>query len=218
MNKYVGIKFNEKFMRIYTCSDSGWIQQDPYGEDMYLNPLADYKIIGESLLKAFAKSRDVSISEEDRQALIDGKVSDEWIDKKYPEISLFSPVACAARYQEWLQKMMKEYEYKTKTALLKNMQHVSVENDGKFIMFSSLYHLTTDSWGDPDGKTPSVKMKIPSTSSVEVIGAAVRYAIGNCQGKGADFMRKLLFPEGKPDTLEEYLSQLGLGNKKNKAK
>jgi hypothetical protein len=28
-------------------------------------------------------------------------------------------------------------------------------------------------------------------------------------------MRKLLFPEGKPDTLEEYLEQLGLPHPKN---
>ncbi len=207
MNKYGGINFNEKFMGIYTCSDSGWITEDPMGEDIYLSPLADFRTVGESLLRAFAKSRDVSISEEDRQALIDGRVSDEWIDKKYPDISLFSPVACAERYKEWLKQVMKEFKYKTKTALLKNMQHVSAENDGEFIMFTSVYHLTTDSWGDPDGKILSVEMKIPSTSSVEVIGAAVRYAIGNCRGKGADFICELLFPEGKPDTFEEYLKQ-----------
>ena len=46
------------------------------------------------------------------------------------------------------------------------------------------------------------------TNRVEVISAAVRYAIGNCQGKGSDFMRKLLFPEGKPDAFEEYLKRL----------
>ncbi len=166
IKQYAGIVCNEKFLEIDTGSYSGWVTDDPLGEDIYLSPLADFKTIGESLLKAFAKSRDVSISEEDRQALIDGRVSDEWIDKKYPEISLFSPVACAARYKEWLERSMKEYEYKTKTALLKNMQHVSVENDGEFITFSSSWHLTTDSWGDPDGKTPSVEMKIPSTSSI----------------------------------------------------
>lgn len=206
------VRCNEKFLRILTCSYSGWSQGDPYGEDIYLVPPADFKTVGESLLKALAKSRDVSISKEDRQALIDGKVTRQWIKEKYPGREWTTPVACAVRYQDWLQKMMKEYEYKTKTALLKNMQHVSVENDGEFITFSSLYHLTTDSWGDPDGKTPSVEMKIPSTSSVEVIGAAVRYAVGNCQGKGSDFMRKLLFPEGKPGTFEEYLNQLGFGN------
>ncbi len=210
IKQYAGINCNEKFMKICTCSDSGWIQQDPLGEDIYIDPSADYKTIGEALLKALAKSRDISISEEDRQLYIDKKLTREDILKKYPDQKMFEIAVCMERYKDWLQRMMKEYEYKTKTSLLKNMQHVSVENDGKFITFSSDYHLTTDSWGDPDGKTPSVEMKIPSTSSIEVIGAAVRYAIGNCQGKGSDFMRKLLFPEGKPDTFEEYLKQLGL--------
>ncbi len=204
------IRCNERFWRILTCSYSGWSQGDPYGEDIYLDPSADYKTIGEALLKALAKSRDVSISEEDRQLYIDKKLTREDILKKYPDQKMFEIAACTERYKDWLQKMMKEYKYKTKTALLKNMQHVSVENNGELITFSSDYHLTTDSWRDPDGKTPSVEMKIPSTSSVEVIGAAVRYAVGNCQGKGADFMRKLLFPEGKPDTFEEYLEQLGI--------
>ena len=103
---------------------------------------------------------------------------------------------------------MKAYGYKTKTALLKNMQHVSVENDGENILFSSSWHLTTDSLGDPDGKTPSVEFTIPSSSRVEVIGVAVKYAIGNCQGKGADFMRNLLFPDGQPATFEEYLTNV----------
>ena len=204
---------NEKFLRILTCSYSGWSQGDPYGEDIYLDPLADYKTVGESLLKAFAKSRDVSISEEDRQLYIDKKLTREDILKKYPDQEMFEIAACMERYKDWQQRMMKEYEYKTKTALLKNMQHVSVENDSDSITFSSLWHLTTDSWGDPDGKTPSVEMKIPFDSSVEVIGAAVRYAIGNCQGKGADFIRKLLFPDGQPETFEQYLESLGFSMK-----
>ena len=213
IKQYAGIVCNEKFLEIDTGSYSGWVTDDPMGEDIYLKPLADFKTVGESLLKAFAKSRDVSISKEDRQALIDGKVTRQWINEKYPGREWTTPVACAARYQDWLQRMIKEYEYKTKTALLKNMQHVSVENDGELITFSSLWHLTTDSWGNPDGKTPSVEMKIASTSSLEVIGAAVRYAIGNCQGKGADFIRELLFPDGQPETFEQYLESLGFSMK-----
>ncbi len=210
IKQYAGIVCNEKFLEIDTGSYSGWVTRDPEGEDIYLSPLADFRTVGESLLRAFAKSRDVSISEEDRQALIDGRVTRQWINEKYPGREWATPVACAESYKEWLKQVMKEFKYKTKTALLKNMQHVSAKNDGEFIMFTSDYHLTTDSWGNPDGKTPSVEMKIPSTSNVEIIGAAVRYAIGNCRGKGADFIRELLFLEGKPDTFEEYLKQQGI--------
>ena len=208
MRRYCSFKCNEKFLEIRTCSDAGWIQQDPKGEDIYLEPLADCRIIGDAVLKALAKSRDLSISEEDRQALIDKKVTRQWIRDKYPESALFAVAACMERYKEWVQRVMKEYKYKTKKALFQNMQSVSVEQDNDCIEFSSLYHLTIDSWGDPDGKTPSIEFKIPTNSTPEIIGAAVKYAIGNCRGKGADFMRNLLFPEGQPETLEEYLKQL----------
>ena len=201
---YCGCKCNEKFLEIWTCSDSGWIQKDPLGEDIYLEPLTDNRTIGEALLKALAKSRDLSETEEERLMDITTK---EWRDLK-PDRWLFTPVAAAERYKKWLEYAMKAYTYKTKTALLKNMQHVSVENDGENILFSSSWHLTTDSWGDPDGKTPSVEFTIPSSSSVDVIGAAVKYAVGNCQGKGSDFMRNLLFPDGQPATFEEYLTKV----------
>ena len=201
---YCGCKCNEKFLEIWTCSDSGWIQKDPLGEDIYLEPLTDNRTIGEALLKALAKSRDLSETEEERLMDITTK---EWRDLK-PDRWLFAPVAAAERYKKWLEYAMKAYSYKTKTALLKNMQHVSVENDGENILFSSSWHLTTDSWGDPDGKTPSVEFTIPSSSRVEVIGVAVKYAIGNCQGKGADFMRNLLFHDGQPATFEEYLTKV----------
>ena len=210
MRRYCSFKCNEKFLEIRTCSDAGWIQQDPKGEDIYLEPLADCRIIGDAVLKALAKSRDLSISEEDRQALIDKKVTRQWIRDKYPESALFAVAACMERYKEWVQRVMKEYKYKTKKALFQNMQSVSVEQDNDCIEFSSLYHLTIDSWGDPDGKTPSIEFKIPTNSTPEIIGAAVKYAIGNCRGKGADFMRDLLFPEGQPASFELYAGMLGV--------
>lgn len=48
---------------------------------------------------------------------------------------------------------------------------------------------------------------------LKLIGAAVKYAIVNCRGKGADFMRNLLFPDGQLETFEKYLESLGLSMK-----
>lgn len=207
--KYAFIGCNEKFFEIVTRSFTGGLSGDPLGEDIYLEPLSNCKIIGEAVRKALAKSRDLSISEEDRQALIDGKVTEEWIDEKYPNQQMFEIAACIERYKEWQQRIMKAYKYKTKKALMQNMQHISVENDMKSILFIPSNHESIDGFSG-DGMSEELNIIVPADSSPQVIGAAARYAIGNCRGKGADFMRNLLFPEGQPDTFEKYTEMLGI--------
>ena len=199
------IHSNETFLRVLTCSYSGWSQGDPKGEDIYLEPLADCRVIGDAVLKALAKSRDLSETEEEKKMDI---TDEEWRDLK-PDRWLLTPVAAAERYKEWVQRVMKAYKYKTKKALFQNMQHVSVEQNEEHIIFESTNHESIDGFSG-DGMSEDLNVVIPANSSPEIIGAAVKYAIGNCRGKGADFMRNLLFPEGQPETLEEYLKQLKL--------
>jgi hypothetical protein len=59
-------------------------------------------------------------------------------------------------------------------------------------------------------KKGDFKFSIPSTSPPEVIGAAVKYSIARCTGKGADLVAKKLFPNGVPETFEDYLASLNL--------
>jgi hypothetical protein len=42
----------------------------------------------------------------------------------------------------------------------------------------------------------------------ELIGAAARFAFTRCQGKGRDIVVKALFPNGEPNSLEEYLASV----------
>ncbi|MBE6447638.1 MAG: hypothetical protein E7015_04135 [Alphaproteobacteria bacterium] len=51
---------------IVTLSFTGGLSGDPFGEDIYLEPLADCKVVGESILKALAKSRDLSEIEDEK--------------------------------------------------------------------------------------------------------------------------------------------------------
>lgn len=136
IERYVAIGCNEKFLEIITCSFTGGVSGDPKGEDIYLEPLADVKIIGESVLKALAKSRDLSEKEEEKNMDITTK---EWRDLK-PDRWLFTPVVAAERYKEWQGKVMKEYNYKTKKALMQNMQHVSVEQNEEHIILKPTNH------------------------------------------------------------------------------
>ena len=127
--KYAAIGCNEKFLEIVTRSFTGGLSGDPKGEDIYLEPLSDCRVIGDAVLKALAKSRDLSICEEDRQQYIDKKMTYDDLLKKYPDQEMFEIAACMERYKEWVQRVMKEYKYKTKKALFQNMQHVSVEQN-----------------------------------------------------------------------------------------
>ena len=87
------------------------------------------------------------------------------------------------------------------------MQHVSVEQNEEHIIFEPTNHESIDGFSGDD-TSEYLNVVIPANSSPKIIGAAARYAIANCRGKGTDFMRNLLFPDGQPETLEEYLRQV----------
>ncbi len=210
MKRYCSININEKFLEIFTCSDGGYIQDDPVGYDLYFDPLVDIDLLGMSLLRVLSKSRDFGVSEEDRRALMEGEVSYQYIEEKYPKASIFSPVACDERHRKWVKRTMKKYGYLTKRAFYKNMQSINIDDDGERITFVSLRHLDIDSWSESSEKNPVIKFSISLSNRVEVIGAAVRYAIGSCKGLGAYYIKDLLFPNGFPISFEEYLEQLEL--------
>ena len=217
MKKYAGILCNEKFINIYTLSDVGDCRYDPLGENIYIPLDSDLHTIGDSVLKALSKSRDLSISDEDRESfsgLCDTKgvfVARQWIYERYPERKLFDNELCDKRYHETIEDMRVKYGYKTKSVLLKNMQMLAISCDTENeTNFKSWQHKNGDHWSGGDKKDPALEFSISSSSSVEVVGAAAKYAIGNCRGKGADLIRGILFPNGQPENFEEYLKELGL--------
>lgn len=217
MKKYTCISCNEHYVSIVTQSLVGNRCDDPLGEEFYLELDSYLPTIGDSVLKALSKSRDLSISDEDRECytnMIDEKgidVADKWFDERYPEWKLFDNELCDKRYHETIENMRVKYDYKTKSVLLKNMQMLAISCDTENeTHFKSWQHKNGDHWSGGDKKDPALEFAIPSLSSVEVVGAAAKYAIGNCRGKGADLIREILFPEGQPETFEEYLKELGL--------
>ncbi len=214
MRKNAGIECNEKMLRVSTYSIVGNMAEDPLGEDIYLGLDADLYSIGDAVLKALDKSRDLSISAEDlaelnRLDFQDVSKDREWVYERYPERKLFDNKTYMEYYLNKLDNMMKTYKFRSKKAFYTNMQRLYIYLDDN-LLFDSWYHESTEGWGDPYGKTPSIKFSIPSSSSVEVVGAAAKYAIGNCRGKGADLIRGILFPEGQPESFEDYLKGLEL--------
>lgn len=123
---------------------------------------------------------------------------------RYPEQKLFTMEACEQRYREWLQRLMRKYKYRSKKAMMQNMQSVYVDQDDEFFKLFPSNHDQIEGWGWSEENFTTVS----ADSSAKIIGAAAKYAIGSCQGRGADIIRNLLFPNGLPKTFEEYVESI----------
>jgi hypothetical protein len=110
-------------------------------------------------------------------------------------------------YSDWVKSIMQKYNYKTETLIYRNMQSCSATLENNNITLSPKKH---SSIRGCDGMDKSFDLVISSNSSPEIIGAAVKYSITRCTGKGADLVAKKLFPDGVPETFEDYLRSLNL--------
>ena len=112
------------------------------------------------------------------------------------------------KYEEYTIELVKKYGYKSKTVLYKNMMSCHIEVEGHVMVINIYNHIKLDVW---EGTDNSIKISYNSPS--EIIGAAVRYAFSRCKGKGpyakgAEIVTKALFPDGVPNSLEEYLESI----------
>jgi hypothetical protein len=230
LKKLAIVRCKPEFIEMCTYSYAGLAHADPSGYDFYFSlktPLEDF---GNAMISALSKSRDFSSTPEEIEyvnkncpqdilSIWDGHSIDEleklkqemheWHEKYYqkwvaakPERALFKKELTEQRNSEWLESVLKKYQYKNKTALFKNMQVCSVTEESEEIKFLS--------HGKDESSNGTSSFKIKSTSPSEVIGAAVKYSIARCTGKGADVVAKKLFPGGVPESFEDYLKSLNL--------
>ncbi|MDR2780913.1 MAG: CdiI family contact-dependent growth inhibition immunity protein, partial [Holosporaceae bacterium] len=184
-------------------------------EDFYFSLEEKAAVLGSAMTSALKKSRDLSSTQEERREftenapdMMSGKLR-EWYDTYHqkwlsnnPERKLFEKDLEKKRYTEWIADMLRIHSYKNEKALFKNMQLCSVSNIKNEILFLP--------FGKGESKKNDFKFAILSGSPLEIIGAAVTYSIARCTGKGAYLIAKKLFPDGVPDTFEDYLKSLSL--------
>jgi hypothetical protein len=187
MKKEASIECNLDFIRVCTVSCGIQVGRDPKFASLDFSINENIVLLGDSLLTAISRSRSLG-PEDDDYLLI------SWTAQK--EI-----------YKSEVEETIKKYNYKNKKSLFKNMQSCSVEMEDKSITISPWNHEKLDSWY---GINKNFIITISATSSSEIIGAAVKYSIARCTGRGADLVAKKLFPDGVPDTFENYLRSLSL--------
>jgi hypothetical protein len=204
---------NTEFLEICTITECGYGCLDPLGNDNFMQLDELINVLGDSLVSALKKSRYLSSTSEEMIEFTkleqDGKanvIHEKWL-KNNKERLLFERRLIDERYLQWIENVLRKYNYKNKSAIYKIMQWCSAEMSNNLIIIKSSKHGHIDRW---DGTHNDYKITISSSSSPEVIGAAVKYSIARCTGKGADLVAKKLFPDGVPDTFDDYLKSLNL--------
>ena len=113
---------------------------------------------------------------------------------------------------DWLKIIAQKYSLKSINAINKYMQLCSITVENDLITILPCKHYSTFGWKGTDN---NFEVQISVNSSLEMIGAAVKYAIAHCEGKGADIVTEKLFPEGVPGTFEDYIASLDLSFSSN---
>ena len=134
----------------------------------------------------------------------------EW-DEKYGTDDKAFYESMAKKIDERDAETIQEYGFKDEKALYKNMMLCSilVYDDSEIDIMWNV-HTKLDTW-EADGDDREYKIQYNSPD--EILGATVRYALAKCRGKGsyakgAEMVSKILFPEGVPDSVEEYLASI----------
>lgn len=151
----------DKFLSIETYSGLGRIAIDPLFPPHLLEPGADDKEIGESVLKALANSRTLNNVEE--------------------RIKFFDINRSKEKHASWVANLMENYQYKTKRSLFSNMKKCGIHLKDEIITIRPSYHEKLEAWSGE--RIPETDYVILTTNSpVEDIGAGLRLALSRCTG------------------------------------
>jgi hypothetical protein len=150
---------NDDFFCIKTFSGYRSSHVDPKGKHHLLELNASDEALGVALLDALAHSRFL-LPEED------------------PE--LFDYQLGAERYHAWVAAIRKQYGYKSKRAMFKNMSSCGVEKVSSLITIRPRAHETLEGWGG-EGINKEDYVVLPDSSSSAELGAALRLAFSRCR-------------------------------------
>jgi hypothetical protein len=149
---------NQDFIVLNAKSGNGISLHDPLGKTISLNTNADNNSLGEALTTCLKSSRFIDPKEDPNFFDIRGRAVPD--------------------YQKWVESLMKEHGYKTKSRLFKKMIHCSIEEIDGVITIAPMRHVKMEAW---DGDEEDMPLEtISRYNSPEEIGAALRRAMEKC--------------------------------------
>ena len=165
-----GAYFNGDFFEIKTQSGYVMFAADPLYEGIVLAPNASNSELGEAIKTCLRQSRFL------------------------PTPELRGDLLLATRNvkaaEEWGAKRMLQFKYKNKTALYNKMHTCEIEELDDVISIASNIHDKLMNWTATRDMEAS-KITVPSNSSVDELGAALRAGFKACSGRGAEVLATL---------------------------
>jgi hypothetical protein len=156
------------------------------GNNAYLSTICEHKSLGKAIKIALSKRVFIQHpTKETHKFLVEEDKIDEY---------------------EQFQYLKKTYGYKKENDICKNMISCSVDlNNEEKLEITPFKRKKNQIWVGV-GKETCIYLK--SNISLDLLGAAARFAFTRCQGNGRDLVVKALFPDGEPNSLEEYLASV----------
>jgi hypothetical protein len=152
---------NRDFISVKPYSGYSLAIADPKAPEYLLKPDASDEELGEAILNALKHSRFLSY-EEATELRANGKQN----------------------YDNWVQKIMSMYGYKTKKAMFKDMKSCGMSLHEGIITIRPSYHEKLEAWGG-EGISEDDYVHISADSPHAEIGAALRLAFSRCTGMGS---------------------------------
>ena len=157
--KWTSTYYNGDFYLIETWSGYRRSSRDLIGKQHILKPQATTVELGTALLDALAHSRFLSLDE-----------IDDFFDYEKRRES----------YAIWIQSLMEQHNYKSKSALFKNMANCGVQVVDGVMEIMPMRHEKLEGWGrEKDDGIENVF--IPAYSSPTVVGDALLLAFSRCE-------------------------------------
>lgn len=166
---------NDDFIVTETFSGYRLFTSDPFGAEHILKPDVGVAELGAAVLDCLSRSRFI-IPEYYYKNSNGGWMHPEAII--VPE-NIFDQTTREQNYQAWISKLQKQFGYKSKRALFKNMKSCDAEICDGTLTVKPTNHERLEGWG-AEGISQEDHVVLPENSSSQEIGKGVRLALSRC--------------------------------------
>ena len=181
--KYACVYCNDSYLIFEPCIKSGVLFPNPQLDWFDTCARSDNKLIGSLLLLAINAIHRFS-------------------DNEY---NFYFVQSEQAKYIFKKRNLEIAKKYKKSSSYLNNMMFVLIYVKDYTLTLEPWEHSKKNEWIPTNGL---ICARFVEQNNDEILGAILRFAIMMCRGSGALAVRKILFPDGFPSSLEEYLASV----------